>query len=183
MSVTETVTPSVRGLRKLGVAVLLVGAATATGALAGFASGIALGWVDDPAPSAVVVVVAAALAADAARLRPVGVRSQVPRIWGELFAPTTVALLYGARLGVGPLTILRTWLWWAAAVLAALQGPFAAALSGAVFGVARTVLMVAVAQWARAAMAPRMARLQTQEARIAFAAGVLLIAGAALGLR
>jgi hypothetical protein len=135
----------VRGAHRVQVVGLLVLAGTATGGLVGFFLGagwLATGW---PAASPVVsaAVVAAALVADLV-VRPLDVRRQVPQVWGRMFGARTVAVLYGARLGVGPLTILTTWLWWAATALAATHGPWVGAASGAAFHVARTVTMLGV---------------------------------------
>ena len=69
---------------------------------------------------------------------------QVPREWGKLFDARIVALLYGARLGVGPLTILSTWTWWSFTIAAALIGPGTGALAGAVFGFVRLMVTIAV---------------------------------------
>ncbi len=77
---------------------------------------------------------------------------QVPREWGKLFDLRIVALLYGARLGVGPLTILSTWTWWSFTIAAALIGPAAGALAGAVFGFVR--LMVTIGVSGISALAP-----------------------------
>ncbi len=51
-----------------------------------------------------------------------------------------VAALYGARLGVGPLTMLTTWLWWAAMMSGALISVWAAAAAGFVFAIARVAV-------------------------------------------
>jgi hypothetical protein len=75
------------------------------------------------------------------RPAPWSVRRQVPQVWSRLFGPATVAVLYGARLGVGPATILSTWWWWAATAVSVPAGPAAAAVVGATFGVARVVVM------------------------------------------
>ncbi len=69
---------------------------------------------------------------------------QVPQEWGKLFDARIVALLYGARLGVGPLTILSTWTWWSFTIAAALIGPGTGALAGAVFGFVRLMVTIAV---------------------------------------
>jgi len=181
--VAETVTPSVRGRQKLAVAAALLVAAAVSGGLAGFALG-ALWWLAR-APAlpvwAVVAVVVFAVAADVARRpRPPAVRRQVPQIWSELFAPVTVALLYGSRLGVGPLTILPTWLWWAGTVIAVATGPVASAAAGAVFGAVRALATIGVGEWARHAMAPRMGVVRRAERLAIFAGSVS--AGVALGM-
>lgn len=82
-------------------------------------------------------LVALALAIDVAGLPVLAVNRQVPREWGRLLGPVSAALLYGARLGVGPLTILNTWGWWAAFVIGASHGTGAGAAVGLAFAGAR----------------------------------------------
>ena len=128
-----------RGSERWIVSALLLASATATGSLSGV-PGLVL-----PTPSLTVVGVSltVALLLDLLRVRPPSVRRQVPQAWTRLFSLRTAALLYGARLGVGPLTILNTWLWWPAVLLG---GPIA----GAVFGAVRVLVMLAVAAVAAA---------------------------------
>lgn len=78
---------------------------------------------------------------DAVRVPAPSVRRQVPQYWGRIFPPRTVAVLYGARLGVGPLTILPTWLWWAATAIAVSRRPWAGAAAGVAFAVSRVITM------------------------------------------
>ena len=101
--------------------------------------GFAVGLVPVPDAPYWLAVVAAVL--DALRVPTLAVRKQVPQYWGRIFPPRTVAVLYGARLGVGPLTLLPTWLWWAAIVIGASRGPWVGAATGATFAVARTITM------------------------------------------
>ena len=110
-----------------------------SGALSGALVGFALGVVPMPDAPYWLAIVAAVL--DALRVPTLAVRQQVPQYWGRIFPPRTVAVLYGARLGVGPLTLLPTWLWWAAIVIGATRGPWVGAATGATFAVARTVTM------------------------------------------
>jgi hypothetical protein len=84
---------------------------------------------------------------------------QVPRVWARVFPPPVVAVLYGARLGVGPLTLLPTWLWWAVFLAAAAAGPLPAVLAGVAFAGARGLTMVVLAEVVRPAMPVRMARV------------------------
>ena len=95
-----------------------------------------------------------------------------------------MAVLYGARLGVGPLTILSSWLWWAMLVVGAAGGPWLGAMAGAAFALSRTVVMVAVAEWARGAMPLRIARVRAGErvAHVVCSALVVLVAGGLLVL-
>lgn len=102
-----------------------------------------------PAPAWVgAALVGGAALADLIGWPPVAsVRRQVPQAWSRLFAPVTVAGLYGARLGVGPLTVLNTWLWWAALAAGALAGLGAAVAAGAAFGLVRAATTVAAGEW------------------------------------
>lgn len=108
-------------------------------------------------------IVAAALVLDHVGVRPLAVRRQVPRTWARAFPPSLAALLYGARLGVGPLTLLHTWLWWAAAVLGASAGVGWSVLVGVGFGITRVLVMVAAARGGEADMPGRMARVRRRE--------------------
>ena len=142
------------------MAVLFAGAAASAGALAGFGAGTV--WTIARLPQL------SAAAADLLHRRgrgpaPLSVRRQVPREWSRLFSPRTVAALYGARLGVGPLTILVTWLWWAAVAGAASLGPWPATLAGATFGLARAGVGLAVAPRVPADAAPRVASIRRGE--------------------
>ncbi|MDH4364261.1 MAG: hypothetical protein OEY70_09295, partial [Acidimicrobiia bacterium] len=78
------------------------------------------------------------------RARPPAYGRQVPREWGRWLAPEAVAVLYGARLGIGPSTVLSTWTWWSVTVAGALLGFAPAALAGAVFGGVRMLATIAV---------------------------------------
>jgi hypothetical protein len=78
------------------------------------------------------------------RPRPLAVRTQVPQSWGHLHGPWKAALRYGPRLGVGPATLLNTWLWWSGAVIAALGGWPAALLFAAIFVCVRSFFTVMV---------------------------------------
>lgn len=173
-----------RGPEKAVVAALLVVTAAATAALAGFVAGVAWGLVGLPplSPLALAVVVGLALLADllvarTGRPRPWSVGRQVPREWSDLFAPALVAALYGGRLGVGPLTILPSWLWWGVLVAGAGLGPGWSAATGAVFATVRLAAVVGVAELARPAMAARMGRVRAGEplARAACALAALAL--------
>ncbi len=136
---------------------MLAAAAGTSGALTGFlgavlVDGIAslLGLADRAATTSLVALIVAGGAIDLVRLRvgrpaPLALRSQVPMEWGRIFSPTVVAGLYGLRLGVGPLTMLSTWLWWSVWVGVGLVGPGAGALAGAVFGLSRVAVMAVAA--------------------------------------
>lgn len=173
------------------MAVVLVAAGVAAAALLGYV--MALPWLAlglpaaSPAVLALVVGLAVALdvvAALTGRLRPTAVSSQVPRAWQGLFAPETVAVLFGARLGIGPLTLLPTWLWWATVGLGLTLGPGGSALVGAAFALTRSVVMVALSEVARRAMARRMAAVRRAEplVRVLVLGGAVLVAAATVTL-
>lgn len=171
-----------RGQRKAMIASLLVAAGAAAGALTGFGTGVAWSVTRLPAltPVAFSLLVVMAAVADAARLRPPSSRRQVPRLWSELLDPRVVAVLYGARLGVGPLTILVTWLWWAAALAAASLGPGPATVAGAVFGATRLLVVVAASELLRPAMPQRMARLRRAEPAARLIGGAIALAASTI---
>lgn len=161
-------TPSVEGNAKIRVAGLLFLSGVSSAALVGFAGGIV--WIASPLPGldVAMIVVAAGVAVvldvghrATGRLRPPSVGRQVPQDWSRVFDPPVVAVLYGARLGVGPLTILNSWSWWAAFLVGAAGGPAVGALVGAGFAASRTLVMIAVGEWARGAMAAQMGRVRT----------------------
>lgn len=154
----ETLLPSVRGRSKLTVGALALVASTATGALTGFAAAVVASplrwlvapWRPGPALVLVVGLVLTAVVLDAVALarrggaRPPAYGRQVPREWGRWLAPEVVAVLYGARLGIGPSTVLSTWTWWSVTVAGALLGFGPAVAAGAVFGAVRIVATMAV---------------------------------------
>jgi hypothetical protein len=145
------------------VAVTFVVAGTVGGASAGLAAGIVaapvrvLGrWLGEgltasPPPAGLVVIglVAAGLALDgwvlvAGRPVPIASGRQVPPEWGRLLPAPVAAVLYGARLGVGPLTILSTWTWWSFTLAAAAIGSGPSVLAGSAFGALRTAVVAGV---------------------------------------
>ncbi len=159
----ETTVPSVEGRDRRVVATILIASGAASGALAGLVSALALGpmltrladVVEPGVESSAIVValVGLGVALDAARLLagrpgPPTAGRQVPREWARLLPLPVAAGLYGARLGVGPLTILSTWTWWSFTVAAALLGPIAGAAAGAVFGLVKLSVIAAVSQLA-----------------------------------
>jgi hypothetical protein len=133
----------VRGATRIQVNVLLALSGAVAGALVGFAIGII------PMPDVTPLVAIPAALLDALRVPTLSIRKQVPQYWGRIFSARVVAVLYGTRLGVGPLTILPTWLWWAATAIAVSRGPWQGALVGVLFAVARTVTMWVVGTKAR----------------------------------
>ena len=176
----ETVAPSVRGRQRVQVVAVLATSAAAAGALAGFVLGVVFGV---PAGLlGVPVVVGVVVLLDLAGIRPPAVGRQVPRSWTRAFSLPTAALLYGARLGVGPLTVLNTWLWWGAAVLGAAAGVWWSAGVGALFGLVRVLVMVVATRGAEADMPQRMARVRAGDRWVRQAGAVVAVAAAVVGL-
>lgn len=116
------------------------------------------------------------LLADLAGVRPLAVGKQVPQAWGRLFGARLTAILYGARLGVGPLTILRSWTWWAALVIGASQGPWPSAAVGGAFALSRTLATVLAGRGATTGlqMRDRMGTLTAAEPAIVRSVTVVL---------
>lgn len=172
------------------MALLLAGSGALTGGLVGLAVGAAWSAVGGtplgPVPTAAVILVALGLDAVAGHrpsLRPLAVRRQVPQAWGRLFGARLVAVLYGARLGVGPLTILRTWTWWAALVVGASLGPWPSAGVGACFALTRAVTTIVAGRGAGDGVAMQARVVTLTRAEPAVAAGAAgLLALTALGL-
>lgn len=152
---------------------------------------LALSWSAGPArrPTLVVAVVLAltSIVLDrvhrlTGRLRPPAVQTQVPQWWGQRYGPWWAAARYGLRLGIGPATILNTWMWWTGVIIAVFSGPVWAVSATAIFVCVRTMVMfgatfgprdgVSMAQRAR-----QLDRLQTR-AELGGQAVVLLAAAA-----
>jgi hypothetical protein len=155
------------------VTLALVLSATVSGAAAGAALGALWSVLSAPELTALgaAAVVSAAVALDILGRaigwpRPMSVGTQVPQAWGRLLAPATAATLYGLRLGVGPLTILNTWRWWAGMVIAASHGPVAAGIAGAAFGALRTVVTASASARVEHGMVQRMDDLRRREIKV-----------------
>ena len=112
---------------------------------------LALSWSAGPArrPTLVVAVLLAVtsivldrLHRSTGRPRPPAVHTQVPQWWGQRYGPWWAAARYGLRLGVGPATILNTWMWWAGVLIAVSSGPLWAFGATATFVCVRTMVMV-----------------------------------------
>ena len=164
---------------------LLAVSAGLAGAVAGFVLGVlaaATGLEGAPRPLAALVVAVAVVLDLAGRPRPPSVARQVPRSWARLFPLRVAAVLYGARLGVGPFTILSTWMWWAAVVVGAAAGPWWSTATGAAFGVGRVLVMAGVAARIEGDAVARMAAVRDREriVRRAALAGAVLAAAALL---
>ncbi|MGI9594534.1 MAG: hypothetical protein ACR2QK_00155, partial [Acidimicrobiales bacterium] len=131
------------------MALILIATGTATGALVGMVAAIVLSPFGSFSGGVLLLVVGLGLVLDGMNLatgrpRPPASGRQVPQEWGRLFSPRIVALLYGARLGVGPLTILSTWTWWSVTIAAALAGPAAGVVVGSTFGLVRLIVTVSM---------------------------------------
>lgn len=139
--------PSVRGRQKLLVGWLFIISGTTSGAFFGFVLSLPLLFTPELGLRAVATTIGIGVALDLLRLlrgrpNPPASGRQVPQEWSRLLAPEAVAVLYGARLGIGPLTILSTWTWWSVTVAAALTGPGTGAAVGATFGFVRLAVTI-----------------------------------------
>lgn len=161
----------------------LLGASGAiTGGLVGLVAGAAWGGIGlgRMGPPVAAAVTGLALLADLARIRPPAVGKQVPQAWGQVFGTRLTAVLYGARLGVGPLTILWTWTWWAAFVVSATLGPWPSAAVGAAFALSRTLATLLAGGGATTGvlMRDRMGALTTAEPMVVRATAAILAVAA-----
>lgn len=75
------------------------------------------------------------------RPRPFAVHRQVPQAWGHRRGPICAALRYGPRLGVGPATILTSWLWWIAFGIGCASGRRVAIIGAVMFVIGRVLTM------------------------------------------
>ena len=168
MSVAETVTPSVRGRTKGAVIALLIAAGTGSAVLTGIGFWLLAGLVQgvlglSPGPELLGplawILVAIGVGLDlvvlaTGRPKPVANGRQVPREWGRWLSPQAVAVLYGARLGVGPLTMLSTWTWWSVTIAAAVIGLGATLAVALTFALVRLVVSVLFSELALARSHP-----------------------------
>jgi len=170
------------------VASVLTLSGVGTGAVVGLVAGVAaeLLGVAGTSVAVPVVLVGTSLLADltvarVGRPRPLSVQRQVPQTWGRLLPAPVAAFLYGARLGIGPATILTSWLWWGAALAGATLGPVPSALGGGAFGLVRGLTTIAAATLVQRSMAAGMARLRRREA-MATTLGLGVVVLALLGV-
>jgi hypothetical protein len=91
---------------------------------------------------AVLIVIAAAAILDWLRIDPFGPHRQVNEDWLGRYRDWVVGFGFGAQLGSGVATIVRTWSTWALFVVAVLVGWPLALLIGVAFGVGRSVLLL-----------------------------------------
>lgn len=167
---------------------MLIASGTASGALVGFGAGVAGQLLARSTLTTLAALVTIAVAADLiasrfTRLKPLAIGTQVPVAWSRMFSPPVVALLYGARLGVGPLTILSTWLWWAVTLGAATVGVGTSVTVGAFFGFVRlTTTALASLRAEQQGHTAWFLSLRTNTARAWTALGILALVGSGLGL-
>jgi hypothetical protein len=183
-SIAETVTHTVSGWRRFRVRVLLLTATTFSAAVFGFAMGL-LGSIADVgrfSGAAIAAVAVIALIADEGGrrwrpLKPLAVGRQVPREWGIVFPAETVSVLYGLRLGIAPLTILASWVWWVTIIASAFYGPWFSALVGATFAITRIVVSeVSTSRTTTNTMAARMSKVFAVEKPLRAAGALALVA-------
>ncbi len=111
-------------------------------------------------------------------VRPLAVFRQVPRDYGHRFGPWRAAARYGLRMGFGPATILVSWVWWVAFVVAAMAG-FGWIVSGSLaFALVRALSMYASSAGVRSGtlMAERGALLSSVEARVVRGVAMTVVA-------
>jgi hypothetical protein len=196
-SIAETVTHTVAGTRRLRVRTILLLATAFSASVFGFGVGL-LGMLAGPlrlSPLLLGGLALLALVADEIGrrwrpLKPLAVGRQVPREWGIVFSPEVVSVLYGLRLGIAPLTILASWVWWVAVIGAAFYGPWFSALVGGTFAVVRIVVSeLSTACTTTSSMACRMEKVRAVErplriagaVSLAFALGVAVVDSTSTG--
>lgn len=94
----------------------------------------------NPWLSLVAIVAAAAL--DIARVKPFGPHRQVDEDWLGRYRDWVIGFGFGAQLGLGFVTIVPSWGYWAILVVAASMGLPAAVFIGLGFGLGRSLLLV-----------------------------------------
>ena len=101
------------------------------------------------------------------RPKPWATRTQVPQWWGHKFGPWWGSARYGLRLGLGPATILNSWLWWGA-LLVTIGSPGFLLFGISVFVVVRTLTTLAVSWGVRSGeeMAQRARHLDASAVRV-----------------
>ncbi len=110
--------------------------------------------------------------------RPLAVFRQVPRDYGHRFGPWRAAARYGLRMGFGPATILVSWVWWVAFIVAAIAGPPWIVGGSLVFAAMRAVSMYVSSVGVRdgTEMAQRSALLSRIESRVVRGGAVTVVA-------
>ncbi len=110
-------------------------------------------------------------------VRPLAVHRQVPRDYGHRLGPWKAAARYGFRMGFGPATILVSWVWWAAFVVAAISGPGWIVVGSLVFALMRALSMYVSSASVRSGtqMAERSAWLSRVEFRVGRGASLVVV--------
>jgi hypothetical protein len=78
-------------------------------------------------------------------VRTLAIHRQVPQWWGHRYGPLAAAIRYGLRMGIGPATILTSWLWWTGAVVGGLATLRVAMICGLGFALGRFATMFGLA--------------------------------------
>lgn len=93
-------------------------------------------------PWVMVAVIAVAAIFDLARVRPPGPRRQVDEDWLGRYRDWVIGVGFGGQLGMGFVTIVPSWGYWATLLVAALAGLPVALWMGVAFGVGRSLLLL-----------------------------------------
>jgi hypothetical protein len=120
------------------------------------------------------------------KLRPLSLQRQVPQLWGHQKGAVAAAFRYGLRLGVGPATILTSWLWWAGVIVAGLDSVATVVICALSFPLGRLIPLVVLAHQSPngLAMSLRMRRVEALREPMRFTTiGVAGVAFAGLLVR
>lgn len=157
-----------RGRRRALTCLILLGALILGALSISLGGWLAFRWVGLRSVRVAAVVVLLGGALDAARVRPLDAHRQVPQAWGHRHGPMLAAARYGVRLGVGPATILASWLWWSTFVIGCWSAWGVATTAAVAFALARFAVMFAIATGSTdgVAMAHRMSLWRAAEGRV-----------------
>jgi hypothetical protein len=109
------------------------------------AAGELLGVSSIPGGGAVLLIGVAALL-DGLGIQPYGPRRQVDEDWLGRYRDWVTGFGFGAQLGAGVATIIRTWSVWGLIIASAIVGLPLAVLVGLAFGAGRATLLLLAAQ-------------------------------------
>jgi hypothetical protein len=128
------------------------------------------------------VVIAAAAILDLAGVRPLGPHRQVDEDWLGRYRDWVIGFGFGFQLGLGFVTIVPRFGYWAILVVAASLGLPEAALIGAGYGVGRSLLLITgrriVSTGALAELMRRFSRAEPVARRVSMAAyGMVILIG------
>jgi hypothetical protein len=117
------------------------------------------------------------------RPKPWAIHTQVPQWWGHKFGPWWGSTRYGLRLGLGPATILNSWLWWGALVVTiGSPGTMAFGLSTFVFVRTLTTIAVGWGVGSGSAMAQRARQLDSAALRVRYGVSAAVVAAVVIWL-